>query len=375
MTAHLYPPTGEAIRADAPLLLWMRYQDYPSVCMFGFLSSFSDPRHSIWLCGLASMVLLVAGCGESSDTSSTVSPPMDGQAYHQGSLLPCQFPLHLQIGEIDDPFQVSRSRVRRALRQAIDVWEATSSIPLFALTDSRGVPVHLRFDKRQRQLRALQAQNEDFEQAGNQIARARENFRQRDQSFQQDWREHEQALQRLNRQIKDFNRRVQRLNQQGGVSPQEKRDLERRQRELRRQEQALQQRSQTLDRRQQELQQQQQRLNQQISRYNQESERFAENFSASIQEAGRYVEHAKTRNGELIEVNDRRIEIFMFADQQSLAWVLAHELGHAIGLGHTKGAGSLMSAQFSVLESIHRPLALSSADRKLLWQRCPQVQG
>jgi DNA repair exonuclease SbcCD ATPase subunit len=38
------------------------------------------------------------------------------------------------------------------------------------------------------------------------------------------------------------------------------------------------------------------------------------------------------------------IQIYGYKDEDDLAFVLAHELGHALGLGHVKGEGAIMSA-------------------------------
>ena len=46
------------------------------------------------------------------------------------------------------------------------------------------------------------------------------------------------------------------------------------------------------------------------------------------------------RNGSKVE----RISIFAFSDENHLAIILAHELGHALGIEHVDGDGALMSA-------------------------------
>ena len=63
--------------------------------------------------------------------------------------------------------------------------------------------------------------------------------------------------------------------------------------------------------------------------------------------------------------NGKRITIFTFEDEMELKRVLAHEFGHALGIGHVEDAGSIMYSY-----NIGDALELSEADLVALKQVC-----
>lgn len=315
----------------------------------------------------------MGGCQDQTASSEHFAYRTMDDIEHQGSVLPCQFPLKWHVGEIDAGFEVSRSTVRRAAQRAAQAWEDRATRPLFEHTSGEGIPIHLRFDGRQRKTRALMEQHQQLNdyQAG--IEQKRQKLTQREQSFQQVWNHYQEERANLSQRIEAFNRRVGRLSSQGGVSPAQKKELDRQRRQLDSRQQELEERGRRLQRRQQRLQQERNQLNRRIARYNRASDRFSHSFSTNIQEAGQYVEQVKVQGDEIRGVSNRRIQVFLFADPAALSWVLAHELGHAMGLGHITQKGSIMSAAFSVLEVGSQHPRATSADQRLLAQACPEL--
>ncbi|HYF04782.1 MAG TPA: matrixin family metalloprotease [Patescibacteria group bacterium] len=78
---------------------------------------------------------------------------------------------------------------------------------------------------------------------------------------------------------------------------------------------------------------------------------------------GQYLE--KRSKGKLV---GKEINVLAYMSDTDLQSTLLHELGHAIGLDHTKTYGAIMSAQTGSLEN--QPSTLKAADIKLLKNYC-----
>lgn len=101
---------------------------------------------------------------------------------------------------------------------------------------------------------------------------------------------------------------------------------------------------------------------------------FRERFGPMEGEAARYSEAVRAEGGRIVAV-DREIRVYRFDGPSDLERTVAHELGHALGLGHATTEGAIMSERFELGSEPARPAALHSADVELLREACAEWFG
>jgi hypothetical protein len=280
---------------------------------------------------------------------------------------PCAIPVHYALGEVDPDFGLDRFTVGVALTDAANLWQAESGALLFLESAQPGaMQVDLLFDERQqgaverRSLRSrlefdesdlereqsvLQAWAERIER--NQAARER-----RAAGLQQRLAQHEAevAAWNANPQGRSESRR-RALEAEGAALRAELAELERIDTELNSDIEAYNRRAED--------------ARQRVAQMRARVEQYNATAAETPVESGRYSYDPE---------QGRRIEVFRAASYDELVWVLAHELGHALGIGHVDEPGAVMNALLHEGGELEpgrgRPVALAAADRAALVALC-----
>ncbi len=234
-----------------------------------------------------------------------------------------------RIGTVDARFGMSRESFAEALRQAASLWNQATGREVFREATKGGVEVNLIYDHRQETADRLKALSHEIDGTQGTYEGLKAHF-------ETVRAEVDQKKEALTRDFAEYNARVVRFNEAGQVAASE--DAFRR---MEAERNVLAEMKASLQGRQEELKTLLETLNGHASVIN----GLAANHNQTM------VDYTRTGDslgpefseGEYIQENGRRtIRIYHFPSRDALVRVLAHELGHARGLGHLENPHAVM---------------------------------
>lgn len=332
-------PTLSAILAIAALLGWLAYR-VPD----------GTPSH-------------VAPGGSQPESPTAVVL----QERSAGSAVPCAVPLAWRVARVDPEFGVDLDEATAVVAEAAALWEEGTGRDLFEHAPDDGFPIRLVYDERQERAAERARRARELDALGAEIEARRTSLAQRDARHRAAMADHLARMEALDRRIEAHNAAVREWNAGDDQSEDRSRELNAAGEALRREREALLAERPALDDEQAALRAAQERLNDMIR----EHERRVETLDVSLPpeevEAGVYREAVSRQGAEVVEVS-REIRLYRFTSAPELRVLAAHEMGHALGLGHMDGPGAVMSARARDDAPVSR---LSGADVALFERTCP----
>lgn len=264
----------------------------------------------------------------------------------------CAEPVTYAIAGYDERFGISEEAFAGAVREAAALWNDSSGMNVLAEGIEPDVTIRLLYDERQKAVElgeTIGGEQDAYDTLKAEVDRLSERFvRERTA--------HEARAKAFERDVREYEQEVETWNARGGAPPgvyeeleEEKRSLERRRVALARSVDELNELADTIQARVTELNALADETNRKVNTYN---KALGHDF-----DQGNYVE----------DEAGKRITIFTFEDGMELKRVLAHEFGHALGIGHVEDAGSIMYSY-----NIGNSLELSEADMNALREVCVQ---
>jgi len=333
-------------------------------------------RRILPLAAIASILALVAGLYANRPLQSErpvpepprrqATPPPDTGS----SAEPCAFPLRWHVARLDSQFGLSRGEAIVAVEDAASLWNDATGRSLFLQDEAEGLPIAFVYDGRQAAAQERMRQRAQFEERARRIDVERaelEAMRERQAAARADY---ERRLTAFNEWSERHNEAVHQWNRDGDVPEEILRELRANDERLRIEERQLTEERREMEAEGQALAAEIERLGRMVDEQDSMGAALGRVFGSGSVLAGRYVE-ARTRDGRMIE-GAREIHVLQFDDSDHLRLVIAHELGHSMGLRHTDNSVAVMRAEHELAGATATP-AVASGDVALLRARCPEL--
>jgi len=244
----------------------------------------------------------------------------------------CLTPISYRIGALDSRFGITREDFGRAVEEAAGLWESAWGRKLFVRGGA--VKINLVYDNRQEATKRVIAARASISEKLKEADLIKDRLRILQDKFHDLDQTYSHQLASYERRQDDYNKLVAQWNTKGGAPGGEYQSLLSERLALRKQVQALDEKRQALNRLADTINAQVDSHNALLRRANAEANALNESGATGVAfEEGVYI-----RQG-----GEERIDIFQFDGGTALRIILAHELGHALGIRHNGNPSSIMS--------------------------------
>ena len=261
--------------------------------------------------------------------------------------------VYYRIGTIDPRFNLSESEARSLVLEAAKVWEAPLGHQFFFYHPKAAFTINFIYDQRQQTTNERQQAQRVLDDGQGRNQAAKDDFQQKKSELTSEYQRHNDELAALNERISQHQHMVALINARGGATPMERQSMQMESDQLDRDVAEFNQKGTNLNVEQVNLRHQGEVIQSQVDDYNQKAQNYNQKFVGHPFEAGLYKGDA--------------INIYEYGDKDELRLILAHELGHSLGLKHSRDPHALMYPMMGEQDLAN--FKLTQADIDLLYGR------
>lgn len=220
----------------------------------------------------------------------------------------CDVPIEYRIGSVDNEFDITKAEFLNTATEAASIWNKAYGKTLFTYNPQAELTLNLVYDERQSTLYKI----DNIEQQ----------IRQEESLLNIKMEDYEAEKTRLEQDVQQLNEDIQYWNEQGGAPEDKYKELISKQKEL--------------NSKINELNRQAQNLNVSTGQFNSK----VDTLNSTIDSFNQLLE-MKPEQGVYLP-SENKIDIYILDEGDRFLHTTAHELGHAMGLGHVTEEGAIM---------------------------------
>lgn len=289
---------------------------------------------------IAGILALVAGlagffvfqCG--SDRCSAFRRPIENFFKFYSLHAPCEKPITYTLRTFDGKFGLSKQVFLDAIKEAETIWEAPIGKELFAYSEDGTLTINLIYDYRQQATAKLKSLGIVVDEDNASYDELKKKYNALKAEYLQMKADYDTEIALFDQQQDAYNQEAKSWNKKGGVSKQEYDRLQEEKSALQADFTEIQKREVVLHEYTNDINSLVVVLNRLVVSLNLSVEKYNE---IGVSRGEEFTEGDYQSNG-----SEQKINIYEFSSRSNLTRVLAHELGHALGLAHTENSKAIM---------------------------------
>lgn len=260
----------------------------------------------------------------------------EGIARIQSTVFPCKQPITYSIGTIDPRFGISQNDLLAHIDEAVKIWEDPTKLDLFAADSSGRVKINLIFDNRQQTTIAQRGIGALITSEQTTYSQLKTKYDELTQLYYIEKARVDSQIAEFEIREKQYETRAKAANEAGGVTPDLAAEFQTEKKSLEAEAATVNEAVLKLNLLTKDIRDLAASVNTIVVKLNQ----HVTSYNNAGDARGRQFEEGQFISGP----EGERIDLFEFDSRQKLVRLIAHELGHALGLEHVENPDGIMFA-------------------------------